>query len=220
MCISAQQFQRVGQYLQYSLKRLNCSFWAARQIQNQAFSSNAADASAQCSQRSLSRAGSTHFLRNSLNHALHDRASGFRRNVSSGNTGASHSDHQVRLKAAIGKLLLDLLLFVREYRCPAYLESGRRQLRYNGWAGKVYTLSLKRRIADGENGGGIHSQASRTFSSSPRLDSSRRRRPSINRPWVVRLTVCSRLRPSKLISKLPAVHSNTLNTASSPLKLP
>src|SRR5947209_3024822 len=74
-------------------------------------------------------------------------------------------------------------------------------------------------IADRNHGcGGLH--ASSTFSSASRLASSSILRPSISRPCVERVVVCSELLPLKSISKRPSVQLSTLYTASSPRREP
>src|SRR5215471_14677374 len=91
------------------------------------------------------------------------------------------------------EMLLNLFALIGNDDGMGYLESGSGKLPGNRRTGKVFTRTLRSGVANGENGGGIHGQASRTFSSVSRLASSSSRSPSRSSPWVERVTVCSRL---------------------------
>jgi len=117
---------------------------------------------------------------------------------------------QLRLTAALDELFLDLVALIRHGDGAYHLKSRGFKLAHYGGTRKVFTLALKRRVADGEYGGGVHGQASRAFGSASRLDSSSRRRPSRSSPWVDWVTVCSLLLRLKSISKLPAPQVSTL----------
>ena len=210
----------MGQDCDDRLQRFHSGCGASRQVQQQSLTPHPAYAPAECGKGCLAGAFGAHSLGQALNHPVADRQRGFRRHVTCSNASAARGGHETCKLTALNQTGCDGIFFVGQDRGVDHLETSRFQLPDNGRPGKVLALTRGRRVADSEyrsafqgmriQWGRLSLQASNTFSSVSRFDSSSSRSPSNSMPCVDCVMVCSPLLPAKSISKLPEVHVSTL----------
>lgn len=154
LSISAEQLQGVGKQVNHGCERIDCAAGTAGQIHDQRFSAYSADSPAERGKWRLLRAFKTHAFGKAFDQTFANRARGFGRDVTLGDSGTARGHDELDFLHPVRNRFLNCGLVIGNDFRPNNRKISFSEKLSNCRAGNVCPLAAGTGIADRDNGRG------------------------------------------------------------------